>query len=86
MEERVHPALLICTLFCNFEGEDEKIYDEEIMKSKVEDWQKEGYRIDDFFQLAWNLVPGFINVYEQSFQDISSHMKKEKRSGSKSRK
>jgi hypothetical protein len=85
LEERTHPALMICTLFCNFEGENEKIYDEEVMKSKIEDWQQEGYKVDDFFQLAWNLVPGFIDVYRQSTPDISSHTKKRKPSGSKSK-
>ena len=86
LENRHHPALMICTLFCNYEGEDEKIYDEEIMKSKIDDWQKEGYDINDFFQLAWNLVPSFIETYSEDFQSTSSHTKQEQSSQSKDKK
>lgn len=86
LEERHHPALMICTLFCNYEGEDETVYDEEIMNQKIEDWQKEGYNINDFFSLAWTLVPGFIETYNEDLQSISSHTKKEKSSQSKDKK
>ena len=86
LEERHHPALMICALFCNFEGEDEQIYDDEIMKSKLEDWQKEGYDINDFFQLAWNLVPSFIETYREDLANTLNHMKPEKSSPSKDKK
>jgi len=64
LEQRYHPALMLCTLFVIREGEDQTTYDEEYMKSKIEDWTKEGYDINDFFQLAWTLVPGFIQHYQ----------------------
>lgn len=86
LEQRHHPALMICTLFINYEGEDEKIYDEEIMKQKIEDWQKEGYDINDFFQLAWNLVPSFIEHYSEDIQNTSSLTKKTPSSRSKGKK
>ena len=86
LDGRHDPALQICALFINAEGEDEKVYDEEVMKSKIEDWQKEGYAIQDFFSLAWNLVPGFIDIYKDDLQDISSLMKQKESTGSKSKK
>jgi len=86
LEERHHPALMICALFCNFEGEDEKIYDEEIMKTKLEDWQKEGYDVNDFFQLAWNLVPSFIETYSEDLVSTSNPTKQKQSSASKGKK
>jgi hypothetical protein len=76
----------MCALFCNYEGEDEKIYNEEIMKSKIEDWQKEGYDINDFFSLAWTLVPSFLEIYKDDLANISSHTRKERSSQSKGKK
>jgi hypothetical protein len=86
LDNRHHPALMLCALFVNSEGENEKVYDEEIMNTKIADWQKEGYDINDFFQLAWNLVPGFIEHYKEDLQSISSHTKGTKPKASKDKK
>lgn len=86
LDKRHHPALMICALFLNYEGENEKIFDEEIMNTKIEDWSKEGYDINDFFQLAWNLVPGFIEHYKEDLQNISSRTKEAKHSALKGKK
>jgi len=72
LENRYHPALMLCTLFVVYDGEDQTIYDETIMNEKVADWQKEGYEINDFFQLAWTLVPGFIKHYQD---DLATSLK-----------
>lgn len=69
LEQRHHPALMLCTLFVVREDEDQTIYDEEYMKSKINDWRVEGYEINDFFQLAWTLVPGFIKHYQDDLAD-----------------
>ena len=82
LEERHHPALMMCTLFINYDGEDEKVYNEETMKSKIDDWQKEGYDINDFFTLAWSLVPSFIETYNEDIASTSSHTEKEQSSPS----
>jgi hypothetical protein len=71
LERRYHPALMICALFVNREDEDMGKLDEEFMKTKIEDWQKEGFDVKDFFQLAWNLVPGFIEHYKDDLSNIS---------------
>lgn len=86
LDERHHPALMICTLFVNYEGEDERIYDEEIMNSKIRDWQEEGYDISSFFRMAWNLVPGFIASFNADIHDTLNLTKKEKSSTSKGKK
>lgn len=74
IEKRYHPALMLCALFIIRDDEDETVYDEEFMKSKIEDWQIEGYDINDFFQLAWTLVPGFIEHYQNDLEDILKGM------------
>jgi len=86
LEQRHHPALMICALFINGEGEDEKVYDEEVMANKVQNWQTEGYDINDFFQLAWSLVPSFIETYKEDMESTSSLTKKEQSSQSKDKK
>lgn len=77
LDQRHHPALLICALFINHEEEDQKVYNEEAMKLKIADWQEEGYDINDFFQLAWNLVPSFIENYKDVLQNTSNPTKEE---------
>ena len=86
LEERHHPALMLCTIFVNYEGEDEKVFDEEVMKSKINDWQEEGYDINDFFRLAWKLVPSFIKTYREDIASTSSLTKPEQSSTSKNKK
>lgn len=70
LDGRHHPALLICALFINYDGEDTAIYDEKIMTQKVNDWQTEGYDMKSFFQLAWRFVPRFIDVYNADLENI----------------
>ena len=74
LEKRYHPALMLCTLFVVRKDEDQTIYDEEFMKGKIEDWTTEGYDINDFFQLAWTLVPGFIKHYQDDLADSLSSL------------
>ena len=78
LEERHDPGLMLCALFINREGEDETVYDEEVMKSKILDWQKEGYAMADFFSLAFNLVPFFTDNYKDVLENISNQQKKDK--------
>lgn len=83
LDQRHHPALLICALFINHEDEDQRVYDEDAMKLKIDDWQEEGYDINDFFQLAWNLVPSFIENYKDVLQNTSNPTKGTKSKASK---
>lgn len=70
LEERSHPALLLCSLFIVTEDEDLTEWNEEEQRLKIEDWNKEGYDVNDFFVLASNLVTGFLPAYEEIFQSI----------------
>ena len=65
---RVHPALKMAALFVNREGEDAKVYDEELMMKKIEDWTKEGYNVSDFFTLSLSSINGFREAYNESIQ------------------
>lgn len=73
LEDKDDPALRICALFIDEEGEDPTIYDEALMKEKIECWGKE-LAVLPFFQLAVNLVPGWISVYQNG---ILNSLKKE---------
>jgi len=86
LDQRHHPALLICALFINADDEDQKVYNEETMNRKIEDWQKEGYDVNDFFQLAWNLVPSFIENYRDVLQNTSNPTQEKKSKVSKGKK
>lgn len=65
VDKRENVMLRMCTLFLCTEDEDLTVWTEDLAKQKIDDWAKEGFAIDDFFTLAANLVPGFINDYEK---------------------
>lgn len=62
LEEKDDPALRICALFINEEGEDTTVYDEAKAKEKIEVWSRE-CDVLPFFQLASSLTPGWSNAY-----------------------
>ena len=76
LEEKEDPALRICALFMDEEGEDPTVYDEGKMREKIECWGKE-LDVSPFFQLAPSLVPGWINAYKTVSQDGSKEEKTE---------
>ena len=69
---RIHPALKMAALFVNREGEDTKVYDEELMTKKIEDWTEEGYNVSDFFTLSLSSINGFREAYSESIQKKES--------------
>lgn len=62
-ETRVHPALLMCSLVINYEGEDTTVFNKQIQLQKIEDWQKEGLDILSFFAFALKSINGFRETY-----------------------
>lgn len=78
LEDRTHPALLLCSLFIVTEDEDLTTWNEKEQKTKIDDWNVEGYDVNDFFVLASNLVRGFLPIYGEIFQSISKKEKLEK--------
>jgi hypothetical protein len=68
LEDKDDPALRMCALFIDEEGEDPTIYDEGKMREKIECWGKELDTLP-FFQLASNLVPNWMPVYNLVLKD-----------------
>jgi len=63
LEDKDDPALRLCALFIDEEGEDVTLYDEGLMREKIECWSKE-LDISPFFQLAVSLTPGWMPAYK----------------------
>ena len=76
LNDRAHPILNMCALFINREDENAGVLDEDLMEAKIEDWKAEGYAMNDFFQLAFNYVDGFIPAYNEIIQSISEEAEK----------
>lgn len=68
LETKDDPALRICALFIDEEGEDPTVYDEGKMSEKIECWAKE-LSVAPFFRLASNLIPGWISAYQNVSQN-----------------
>lgn len=63
LEDKDDPALRLCALFIDEEGEDPTVYDEGKMREKIECWGKELDTLP-FFQLAANLVPNWTAIFK----------------------
>lgn len=68
LEEKDDPALRLCALFIDEEGEDPTVYDEGKMREKIECWGKELSTLP-FFQLASNIVPNWMPTYNLVLND-----------------
>ena len=71
LEKRTNNAMMICALFIVTEDEDLTKWDEQEQIAKIADWNTEGFDVNSFFQLAANLVAGFIEDLEDILQDTS---------------
>lgn len=74
LDERTHPVIKMCSLFCNYDGEDETRWDDDLIKEKQADWEAEGYSMQSFFQLAFSAVNGFLQIYDETL-DFTSKIK-----------
>jgi hypothetical protein len=63
LDDKEAPALRMCALFINETGEDVTVYDKGKMSEKIECWSKE-LDVLPFFQLAVNLVEGWMAAYQ----------------------
>lgn len=68
LDDKDDPALRVCALFIDEEGEDPTVYDEGKMRDKIDCWSKE-LSVTPFFQLATSIVPGWRNAYETASQN-----------------
>ena len=71
LEKRTNNAMMICALFIVIEDEDLTKWDEQEQLIKIADWNEEGFDVNSFFQLAANLVQGFIADLEEILSDTS---------------
>ena len=71
LEKRTNNAMMICALFIVTEDEDLTKWDEQMQLEKINDWNTEGYDVNSFFQLAANLVTGFIEDLEEILSGTS---------------
>jgi hypothetical protein len=80
--DKDEPSFRLCALFINEEEEDPTIYNELIMKKKIECWSKE-LDVSPFFYLAASLVEGWMNAYESTIRNglIQKELKEKEKSG-----
>lgn len=71
LEKKHDVSLRMCAMFINEAGEDVSEFDEAKMNAKIDTWAKE-LDIKPFFQLASNLVPGWMPAYEIALRDFSN--------------
>lgn len=77
LEKRANRAMKVCSIFILKEGEDPAKYDNKLAEAKIKDWEDGGVAIDDFFHLAFNLVPGLLDALEADSQrDLKKVSKK----------
>lgn len=81
LEEKDDPALRLCALFIDEEGEDPFVYDEAKTKEKIEIWSKE-CDVTPFFQLASSLTPGWSHAYKIIIPDGSKEEREKDNTGS----
>ena len=75
LEDRTHPVLLLASLFIITEDEDLTQWNEGEQKIKIDNWNREGYDVNDFFQLASNLVKDFLPIYGEISQSTSQKVR-----------
>lgn len=74
LKEKEPTVLKICTLFINTAEEDRTKWDNDLVVRKMEDWKAELIDKDDFFHVAFTLVPGFIAIYNNFTQSIMERL------------
>lgn len=75
VEEREPTVMKICALFVNYEGENLAKYDKDNEADKIADWKEAGVDMRDFFTVALNTVPGFLEIYGKLTHNITEALK-----------
>jgi hypothetical protein len=79
--KRVHPSLMMAALVINREGEDVRVYDEQLMREKIADWTAEGLNMLGFIALSQASIHGFketlIKYTQENLTILESELKKE---------
>jgi hypothetical protein len=74
-KENIPAQLKLAALFFNYEGEDIRVYDEQVQMAKIQDWQKEGYDVASFFFLAEVSALNFLKSCNGDLADILQEQK-----------
>jgi len=72
--KRIHPALAMCALVINVEGEESARYSQEMVMNKIDDWTAEGLDMVDFFILALKSIRGFRETYLKFIQTEANNL------------
>jgi len=67
--ERVPKMMRLAAVFIVRENEDVRYYSESIASDKINDWQEEGYDVQDFFTIALNSIQGWGQVLQSIMGD-----------------
>lgn len=78
IENRTDRALKLCSIFILREDEKPEEYSEKIEREKIEDWVKEGFIMNDFFTLAFNLIPGLLDALNSDSLTDSENKEQQK--------
>jgi hypothetical protein len=78
VEERTHPAMLLCSLFIVTKDENIARWDQQEAEAKIQDWMEAGYDVKDFFQLAASLVTDFRLILDEISQVSLTELLKER--------
>ena len=65
-QQRNSMALTMCTLFIVEKEEDLTQWSEEMAAEKIENWNKEGYDVNDFLVIALSSVAGFSEIFREA--------------------
>ena len=78
-DKKPDTIMYLVACFLNYEGEDVSKYDVDDVKKKIEDWSEYAITGDGgFFLLATNLVPFFIDDYNETTRNILEKKEKTK--------
>jgi hypothetical protein len=69
-EENYSYAMYLCTLFIVDKDEDLTTWSHQIADKKIENWNKEGYDVQDFLKLAVSSIIGFKSAYKELWELI----------------
>lgn len=71
MDDKHIPLVMrLCALFMNTQDEDRRVFSEELMQIKFDDWVAEGISMQSFFLFAISSIPNFLPNYEAITQSI----------------
>lgn len=70
--ESGHPIYYeLAAIFCNRDGEDPAMLTDQMVKEKIDDWEKSGIPREDFFQLAISSIQGLAKAWKALQEEVA---------------